>query len=135
MFSIECHTFPFSIDNYWLSGFYEAEGYFHISPTMLQCSITISQKTPEILEKISSHLGGVVMFDKSWQGFVLRASAKDDLFTWFKYSSRFPLKSWKNIRFIRFRRIVLFKARGYHLSQDPVLQKRFKRSYKSFLEK
>lgn len=46
------HETLFSVNTYWVTGFYEAEGYFHINSRTLQCNITLSQKTPELLEEI-----------------------------------------------------------------------------------
>ncbi len=110
------HETLFSIDNYWLAGFYEAEGYFHINSYNLQCNITCSQKTLHLLEKMQFFLGGDVYYDKSWQKYFYTASSIESLHNWFTYFNRFPLKSCKNIDLIRFKRIFLFKQRKYHLS-------------------
>lgn len=111
-----CEKAEFSINTYWLTGFYEAEGYFHINICTLQCNITLSQKTPELLEKIKLSLGGHIYYDKSWQGYLYSASCSLSLNNWFTYFSRYPLKSCKNIDLVRFKRIVLYKERKYHLS-------------------
>lgn len=106
----------FSIDTYWLAGFYEAKGYFHINSTNLQCNIALSQKNPDLLRKIQFFLGGHVYYDKSWQKYLYTASCIQSLHNWFTYLSKFPLKSRKNIDLVRFKRILLFKQRKYHLS-------------------
>ena len=106
----------FSIDNYWLAGFYEAEGYFHINSYNLQCNITCGQKTPDLLEKMQFFLGGNVYYDKSSQGYLYTASSIESLHNWFTYFNKFPLKSCQNIDLVRFKRILLFKQRKYHLS-------------------
>lgn len=115
----------FSKETYWLTGFYEAEGYFHLNTTTFQCNITLSQKTPELLEKIKQEFGGRVYYDISWKGqtsgacwYLYSASCKQSLLNWFKYFDEFPLKSWKNIDLVRFKRIVLFKERKYHLKTN-----------------
>lgn len=111
--------------NYWLTGFYEAEGYFNVTTSTFQCNITLSQKTPELLEKIKQELGGRVYYDISWKGYLYSASCHQSLLNWFKFFDEFPLKSWKNIQLVRFKRIVLFKQRKYHLSNNPVFKEKF----------
>lgn len=110
------HETSFSIESYWLAGFYEAEGYFHINSHNLQCNITCKQKTSDLLEKIQFFLGGHLYYEKSWQRYLYTASSIESLHNWFMYFSRFPLKSRKNIDLVRFKRICLFKQRKYHLS-------------------
>lgn len=112
---------------YWLTGFYEAKGYFNVNTSTFQCNITLSQKTPELLEKIKQEFGGRVYYDISWKGYLYSASCNQSLLNWFQYFDEFPLKSWKNIDLVRFKRIVLFKQRKYHLktNKNQKLKKRF----------
>lgn len=102
--------------NGWIAGFYEAEGYFHLNRSTLQCSITLSQKDRTILEEISAVLPGPIYYDKSWDGWVYSASSLEDISRWVYYFSLFPLRSWKQIQLQRFKRILLYKGRGVHLS-------------------
>lgn len=121
--------------SYWLTGFYEAEGYFNINISTFQCNITLSQKTPELLEKIKQELGGRVYYDISWKGYLYSASCHQSLLNWFKFFDEFPLKSWKNIELVRFKRIVLFKKRKYHLSNNKVFKERFLKLITVFTKK
>ena len=123
----------FSTANAWLAGFYEAQGYFHVNFTTLQCSITLSQKDRWILEQVSLHLGGPIYHDKSWDGFLYSASSLQDISSWVKYFSTFPLRSWKQIQLHRFKRVLLYKSRGAHLEGAPKKQqKRFQRLLQEF---
>lgn len=99
----------FSGNTYWVAGFFEAEGYFNVNKSTLQCSITISQKIPELLKNLKFFFGGNVYYDKSWNGFLYSCSNKTCLNKWFVYFSQFPLKSRKNIDLVRFKRIVFSK--------------------------
>ena len=114
-----------STNTYWVTGFFEAEGYFNVNKTTLQCSITVSQKTSELLENLKKGFGGNVYYDKSWHGYLYSCSDKISLNKWFLYFSRFPLKSRKNIDLVRFKRIVCFKEKKYHISNDDIYRKRF----------
>ncbi len=114
----------FSIDTYWITGFYEAQGYFHVNSSTLQCSITISQKTSQVLEKVQSFFGGKIYYDKSWNKYLYSASDKNSIENWFNYFNKFPLKSHKNISLVRFKRIILFKQKKYHLSSNEKYRKR-----------
>lgn len=119
-----CKSF-FNIHTYWLTGFFEAEGYFNVNSSTLQCSITVSQKNPELLENIKSFFGGNVYYDKSSKGYLYSCSNEISLHKWFTYFSQFPLKSRKNIDLLRFKRIILFKHRKYHVSCNKIYVYRF----------
>lgn len=123
--NIQHSCFEFNSNTYWLTGFFEAEGYLNVNSNNLQCSIILSQKTPEILEKIKFHLGGRVYFDISWKKYLYSASSKQDVNKWFSYFAQFPLKSPKAIDLIRFKRLILFKERKYHISSVEKYKKRF----------
>ena len=119
-------------NNGWCAGFFEAEGYLHINSSTLQCSITLSQKKVEILERIACHFPAPIYHDKGWDGWLYAASSKESLFFWVKYFSRFPLISWKQIQLHRFKRVLLYKDRGVHrLGTGRPLQ-RFQRLLKEF---
>lgn len=115
----------FNINTYWLTGFFEAEGYFNVNSSTLQCSITVTRKNPELLENMKSFLGGYVYYDKSWNGYIYSCTDKISLQKWFTYFSQFPLKSRKNIDLVRFKRIVVFKNRKYHISHSQIYVNRF----------
>lgn len=134
----ECLDIPFkvgahlSIDTFYTCGLFEAEGYFNINTLTLQCSVTISQKDPEYLHYLKGCLGGNVFYDKYWNGFLYSASDESSLDRWFAYFSQFPLISRKNQEYKRFKRIVLYKRKGYHRSKNPAHVKRFRQSLDTF---
>ena len=111
-------------NTYWVAGFFEAKGFFNVNKNTLQCSIAVSQKTSELLENLKNGFGGNVYYDKSL-GYLYSCSDKISLNKWFIYFSRFPLKSRKNIDLVRFKRIVSFKEKKYHISNDEIYRKRF----------
>lgn len=106
---------PISIRNAWLTGFYEAKGYFHVNRTTLQCNITCAQKDRTLLLSIQHVMGGRIYYDKSWDGWLYSASSLADISNWVKYFSLFPLRSWKQVQLHRFKRVLLYKSRGVHL--------------------
>lgn len=122
--------------NGWIAGFYEAEGYFNVNINNLQCSISLSQKDPLLLREISNRLPGRIYYDKSWDGWLYSASSLTDISRWVEYFSLFPLRSWKQIQLKRFKRILLYKSRGVHLSERQrvggKVWKRFLRLVKDF---
>jgi hypothetical protein len=102
----------------WVAGFYEAVGYFHLNRSTLQCSITLAQKDLLLLQEINAVLPGTIYYEKSWDGWVYSASKYSDVSRWVHYFSLFPLRSWKQIQLQRFKRILLYKSRGLHLSES-----------------
>ena len=117
---------PISCHNAWITGFYEAEGFFNVNRTTLQCTITLTQKEYTILEDIRCVMGGKIYYDKSWDGWLYSASNLTDISHWVKYFSSYPLRSWKQIQLQRFKRVLLYKSRGVHL-RGPVAGRSWKR--------
>lgn len=124
--------------NGWVAGFYEAEGVFNVNRSTLQCSITLSQKDRLLLEEISAALPGPIYYDKQGtrNGWLYSASNLEDVSRWVYYFSLFPLRSWKQIQLQRFKRILLYKSRGVHLSGSEGKKgrpwKRFQRLVEEF---
>lgn len=119
-------------NNGWCAGFYEAEGYFHINSSTFQCSITLSQKKCTLLRGIALELPAPVYYDSSWDGWLYAASSAQDISRWVHYFSKFPLVSWKQIQLRRFKRVLLYKGRGVHLTLSGRPWKRFQRLLKEF---
>lgn len=117
------------VEDGYLSGFFDAEGYFAVNRTTLQGSITLSQKTPEVLQQIRQELGGSVHFDSSWNGYFYAASSAEDCERWFSYLKHFPLRcKKKGGKLVQFKRYRLFLSRGYHrLQEEDRKNVRFKR--------
>ena len=130
--AFSCDSYK-GFENYWLAGFFEAEGCFHVNSFTFQCSIQISQKNPEICNDIKDFFGGFVFYDKSWNGYLYASSSKQSLEKWFLYFSKYPLKGPKAIDLVRFKRICLFKERKYHLDLPFKNSQPTKNSQKRFL--
>lgn len=122
----------FSIDNAWLAGFFEGEGYFRVNKTNLQLSVTLGQKDRFLLEKIKEKMGGSIFFDKSWDGWLYSASSREDIERWIIYFSSFPLISWKQVKLFRFKRLFLYKSRKVHLEKKGKPWLRFNRLLSNF---
>lgn len=122
----------FSPQNAWLAGFYEVEGYFNVNSTTLQCSVTLSQKDDSILREIQREMSGRIYWDRSWRGWLYAASSLEDIARWVDYFSKYPLCSWKQYQLKRFKRIILLKGRGVHLTRKGPPWKRLERLIKEF---
>lgn len=127
-------TNAFSRNSSWYSGFFEAEGRFNFNSKNLQLTIAIGQKEILILNEIKKAFGGKVYYDKSWNGWVYNATSLKDLEPHFRYFSKFPMGSWKQIQLVRFKRLSLFKQRKYHLLARGRKLDRFSRLVKTFVE-
>ena len=110
----------------WITGFYEAEGFFNVNRATLQCTITLSRKERTILENIRRVMGGNVYYDKSWDGWLYSAASLTSISHWVSYFSSYPLRSWKQTQLKRFKRVLLYKSRGVHL-RGPVAGRSWKR--------
>lgn len=130
----KCETTPsVSVHNYWPTGFFEAEGYFHINKKTLQFSITCTQKTPDVLLYLVSCFGGHIYYDRSWKGYLYTASSQQDLKRWFHYFAQFPLQSIKAIDLVRLKRLYLLKQRKDHI--DLLRKVQFFKRLKAFHER
>lgn len=81
----------------WLSGFFDSEGILTINKTNLQLSISIFQKTSELLNPLVSLYGGNVYIEKSLNGgFKWYLTSQSDILNMIeyfkKYSTRAPSK-------------------------------------------
>lgn len=122
----------FSRDNAWLAGFYEAEGYFNVNSTTIQCNVTLSQKNDYILREIQKEMPGRIYWDRNWQGYLYAASSVEDIKNWLRYFSKFPLCSWKQYQLTRFKRVLLYKGRKVHLTRVAGPWKRMQRLLNGF---
>lgn len=85
-------------DSCWLAGFFDADGTVTINKTNRQLSISISQKTSELLNPLIDLYGGHVYVDNSSNTFKWYITKKEDilkLITYFKFN---PARSLKNNR-------------------------------------
>jgi ubiquinol-cytochrome c reductase cytochrome b subunit len=100
----------------WLSGFFEGDGYVNINTNNYQITLSVSQKTKFILEKIQEIYGGNIYHDQSWDGYKWEVSNKEDLISLFKYFTLYPLKSKKNSDIVSAKRFFRYKLLDYHLN-------------------
>ena len=106
-----------SNDNAWFTGFFDAEGSLNCNAANNQLSLSIGQKDKFLLKNILKAFGvGSVYSDNTWKGFKLYFSAKADLEVFINYFTQFPLITRpKSSDLITFKRLMIFKEKGYHL--------------------
>lgn len=86
-------------DNGWLSGFFDADGTITINKTNWQLSISIGQKTSELLNPLVELYGGHVYIDNSSsKSFKWYITKKEDIIKLIQYFKKHPSKSAKNNR-------------------------------------
>lgn len=74
------------------------------------------------------------MYNRSLQKYVYIASCKhtDTVNMWFHYFAKFPLKSYKNKTFVRFKRLCVFIEKKYYESTNQKHKQRFQNLLKTF---
>lgn len=105
------------LTNSWFTGFFDAEGSINYNTNNNQIVFSVSQKEPEILNKINLDLNGKIYFDKSWQGYSMIFSTKSELALICDYFYKFPLLNKVN-DFKTIQELSQFKKLGYHLPQS-----------------
>lgn len=88
-----------TLNNGWLSGFFDADGTITINNTNWQLSISASQKTSEILIPLVEVFGGYVYIDRGGHGsFKWYLTKKDDILNLIEYFKKYPSRSAKKNR-------------------------------------
>ena len=83
-------------DNGWLSGFFDADGTVSINSNNTQLSITISQKTSELLQPLINLYGGNIYIDRgSSQSFKWYITKREDILNLIEYFKIVPSRSAK----------------------------------------
>jgi Cytochrome C and Quinol oxidase polypeptide I/LAGLIDADG endonuclease len=83
----------------WLSGFFDADGTVTINKTNYQLSISVSQKTSELLTPLVELYGGHIYIDKgSSKSFKWYITKKEDILKLVEYFKKYPSRSAKNNR-------------------------------------
>lgn len=115
--------------NAWLSGFFEADGSFVRNRKNLGLIISIGQTDRSILEKIQSEFNGNIYMSFSKKRgtycYNYTCSKKSDIEKWILYFDKFGFYGPKRVQYIQFKRLLLFKKRGYHTAKDPKLRIKF----------
>lgn len=90
---------PLKLDylNGWLSGFFDADGTININNNT-QLSISISQKTEELLLPLKELYGGNIYIDRTSQTFKLYISNKEEILKLIEYFKIYPSRTAKKNR-------------------------------------
>jgi len=86
-------------DNSWLAGFFDADGTVTINKVNTQLSISISQKTAELLQPLVELYGGNIYIDKgSSNSFKWYITKRENIINLVEYFKNYPSRSAKNNR-------------------------------------
>ena len=88
-----------TFENGWLSGFFDADGTITINKTVTQLSVSISQKTSEILQPLLEIYGGNIYIDRgSSQSFKWYITKREEILNLLEYFKKYPIRSAKKNR-------------------------------------
>lgn len=102
-----CHKYELSLiypdklnyDSGWLSGFFDADGTVTINSTNTQLSISVSQKTTELLQPLLELYGGNIYIDRSSsKSFKWYITKREDILNIIDYFKSYPSRSDKKNR-------------------------------------
>ncbi|CAK9442404.1 unnamed protein product, partial (mitochondrion) [Lodderomyces beijingensis] len=122
-----------TLDNGWLSGFFDADGSITINSSNWQLSIGAAQKTSEILTPLVELFGGYLYIDRGGQGsFKWYVSNKQDILNLIEYFKIYPSRSAKNKRLHLVPKLYELKDMKAHIApSDSLLAK----SWDTFMNK
>lgn len=117
-----------NLRNYWLAGFTEAEGCFHISVVRsrthsvnksVKLEMSIKQKgEEELLKKIREELkGGNVSYYKKAEIYCYKSSGMRTVSELIRYFDEYKLKSSKYVNYLKLRKVYRMITRGEHLTE------------------
>jgi len=121
-------------ENGWLSGFFDADGSISLNNANGQLSITLTQKTSEILQPLTEIYGGSIYIDKTSNNFKWYISNKEGILELIEYFKKYPSRSLKKNRLHLIPRCYDLKSIGAHkaLNKDFPLKAK---SWKIFKDK
>ena len=103
------------VTNSWLSGFFDADGTISINTSNWQLSISICQKTSELLTPLIELYGGSIYIDRGGYGsFKWYITKKEDIVKLVEYFKLYPPKSAKNKRLYLIPKIYQLKDMKAH---------------------
>ena len=86
-------------NNGWIAGFFDADGTITINKTNHQLSISISQKTTQILEPLVEIFGGYIYIDRGkYESFKWYITDKLSILSLLEYFKKYPSRSCKKNR-------------------------------------
>jgi LAGLIDADG endonuclease len=111
-----------SLNNAWISGFFDADGTVNCNQTTHQLSFSISQKDRYLLDSIKTAFNvGYVYEDSASNCYIYYVTSLDDLAVIFNYFNDYPSQiPIKKAEFTTLRRLWFFKKEGYHLRNHPL---------------
>jgi hypothetical protein len=119
------YPLPLTFSNGWLAGFFDADGTITINKSNTQLSISVSQKTPYLLNPLINLYGGNVYIDNSThKSFKWYISSQTDILKLIEYFKIFCSRSAKNHRFLLIPRYYELKIlRAHKASENTILNK------------
>lgn len=113
-------------ENGWLSGFFDADGSISLNRANGQLSITLTQKTSEILQPLVDVYGGSIYIDRTSNNFKWYISNKEFILKLIEYFKKYPTRSLKKNRLHLIPRCYELKLMGAHKAspeESPMLAK------------
>ena len=119
----------------WLSGFFDADGTVTINRTNTQLSISVSQKTSELLQPLVELYGGNIYIDRgSSQSFKWYITKRQDILNLIEYFKKYPSRSAKKQRLFLIPRFYELKDLEAHKASPSTLTyKSWQYFYKKWL--
>jgi hypothetical protein len=138
-----CHKYEISLiypekltyNNGWLSGFFDSDGTVTINKTNNQLSISISQKTSELLQPLIELYGGNIYIDRgSSKSFKWYITKREDILNLIEYFKTHPSRSDKKKRLFLIPKFYNLKDLGApNAMPDTFLYKSWEYFYKKWL--
>jgi len=124
---------PLSFHNGWFAGFFDADGSVSINFTNFQLSISVSQKSPLLLNSFLLSFGGSIYIDRSkYQSFKWYITKKSLILSFISYFKFYPSRSGKKHRLHLIPKFYFLKSLNAH--HAPISSK-LHNSWNSFLNK
>lgn len=106
-----------TLENGWLSGFFDADGSIAINTSNWQLSISAGQKTSELLTPLVELFGGHVYIDRGGYGsFKWYVTKKEDIVNLIEYFKKYPSRSAKNNRLYLVPKFYELKTMKAHIA-------------------
>ena len=120
-------------NNGWMAGFFDADGTITINKTNHQLSISISQKTTQILEPLVEIFGGYIYIDRGkYESFKWYVTDKSSILGLLDYFKKYPSRSGKKNRLHLIPKFYEFKNFKAHNAPE---NSKLSKSWTNFLIK